>query len=153
MAQIGEEAVLKAVRVALNQRGQHKALAHAHDYPVGVEAQNGRAQRTRPLGLGRTEGSRVGRAPVIQHILTRPQGIVQRVLQARIGTENLGVREQSTRLVIGHKWQKIKMVFYSKRWRELNRGLWATPRDGVTTLSGVAAAVSALAAVIGILVK
>jgi len=72
--------------------------------------------------------------------------------------EGEACRNNSSGLLIGchlreHKWQKIKMAFYSKRWRELNRGLWATPRDGVTTLSGVAAAVSALAAVVGILVK
>jgi hypothetical protein len=32
-----------------------------------------------------------------------------------------------------HKFQKLKMAFVPKAWRELNRGLWATPRDGVTT--------------------
>jgi hypothetical protein len=72
--------------------------------------------------------------------------------------EGEACRNNSSGLLIGchlreHKWQKIKIAFYSKRWREVNRGLWATPRDGVTTLSGLAAAVSALAAVIGILVK
>jgi hypothetical protein len=72
--------------------------------------------------------------------------------------EGEACRNNSSGLLIGchlreHKWQKIKMTFVSRRWHELNRGLWATPRDGVTTLSGVAAAVSALAAVIGILVN
>ena len=72
--------------------------------------------------------------------------------------EGESCRNNSSGLLIGchlreHKWQKIKMAFYSKRWRELTRGLWATPREGVTTLSGVAAAVSALAAVIGLLVN
>lgn len=66
-------------------------------------------------------------------------------------------RNNSSGLLIGchlreHKWQKIKMTFVPKAWRELNRGLWATPRDGVTTLGGFGSAVSALAAVIAILV-
>lgn len=51
-----------------------------------------------------------------------------------------------------HKFQKLKMAFVPKAWRELNRGLWATPRDGVTTLSGLGSVVSALAAVVAILV-
>ncbi len=51
-----------------------------------------------------------------------------------------------------HKFQKLKMAFVPKAWRELNRGLWATPRDGVTTLSGLGSAISALAAVVAILV-
>jgi hypothetical protein len=51
-----------------------------------------------------------------------------------------------------HKFQKLKMAFVPKAWRELNRGLWATPRDGVTTLSGLGSVVSARAAVVAILV-
>jgi hypothetical protein len=66
-------------------------------------------------------------------------------------------RNNSSGLLIGchlreHKWQKLKMAFIPKAWRELNRGLWTTPRDGVTTLGGLGSAVSALAAVIAILV-
>ena len=42
-------------------------------------------------------------------------------------------RNNSSGLLIGchlreHKWQKLKMTFVPKAWRELNRGLWATPR-------------------------
>jgi hypothetical protein len=66
-------------------------------------------------------------------------------------------RNNSSGILIGchlreHKFQKLKMAFVPKAWRELNRGLWATPRDGVTTLSGLGSAVSALAAVIAIFV-
>lgn len=44
-------------------------------------------------------------------------------------------RNNSSGLLIGchlreHKWQKLKMAFVPKAWRELNRGLWATPREG-----------------------
>jgi hypothetical protein len=44
------------------------------------------------------------------------------------------------------------MAFVPKAWRELNRGLWANPKEGVNTLAGLGSAVSALAAVITILV-
>jgi hypothetical protein len=66
-------------------------------------------------------------------------------------------RNNSSGLLIGchlreHKWQKLKMAFIPKAWRELNRGLWATPREGVNTLAGLGSAVSALAAVVMILI-
>jgi hypothetical protein len=66
-------------------------------------------------------------------------------------------RNNSSGLLIGchlreHKWQKLRLAFIPKAWRELNRGLWATPRDGVATLAGMGSAVSALAAVVTILV-
>jgi hypothetical protein len=51
-----------------------------------------------------------------------------------------------------HKWQKLKMAFVPKAWRELNRGLWVTPREGVNTLAGLGSTVSALAAVVAILI-
>jgi hypothetical protein len=71
--------------------------------------------------------------------------------------EGLSCRNNSSGLLIGcrlreHKWQKLKMAIVPRAWRELNRGLWATPRDGVTTLSGLSAVASALAAVVTILV-
>jgi hypothetical protein len=66
-------------------------------------------------------------------------------------------RNNSSGLLIGchlreHKWQKLKMAFVPKAWRELNRGLWATPREGVNTLAGLGSVVSALAAVVAVLV-
>ena len=48
--------------------------------------------------------------------------------------------------------QKLKMTFIPKAWRELNRGLWATPRGEVNTLAGLGSAVSALAAMVMILI-
>jgi hypothetical protein len=65
-------------------------------------------------------------------------------------------RNNSSGILIGcylreHKWQKLKMVFVPRAWRELNRGLWTSPREGVTTLGGLGSAVSALAALIAIL--
>jgi len=66
-------------------------------------------------------------------------------------------RNNSSGLLIGchlreHKFQKLKMTSVPKAWRELNRGLWATPREGVNTLAGLGSAVSAFAAVVMILV-
>ena len=66
-------------------------------------------------------------------------------------------RNNSSGLLIGchlreHKWQKLKMAFVPKAWRELNRGLWVTPREGVNTLAGLGSTVSALAAVVAILI-
>jgi|ERR1022692_1853105 hypothetical protein len=66
-------------------------------------------------------------------------------------------RNNSSGLLIGchlreHKWQKLRLAFIPKAWSELNRGLWATPRDGVATLAGMGSAASALAAVVTILI-
>jgi hypothetical protein len=66
------------------------------------------------------------------------------------------VRNNSTGLLLGcylreHKWQKLRMTFVPRKWRELNRGLWASPREGVNTVSGLASAVVAVAAVIALL--
>ncbi|MCO6010574.1 hypothetical protein NE236_37015 [Actinoallomurus purpureus] len=47
-----------------------------------------------------------------------------------------------------HKWQKLKMTFVPHGWRRLNRGLWVTPREGMTTLAGLASVTSAIAAAI-----
>jgi hypothetical protein len=71
--------------------------------------------------------------------------------------DGLLCRNNSSGLLIGchlreHKWQKIKMTFVPKAWRKLNRGLWATPKEGVNTLAGLGSAVSALAALITILI-
>jgi hypothetical protein len=52
-------------------------------------------------------------------------------------------RNNSTGLLLGchlreHKWQKIKMTFAPKMWRERNRGLWASPKEVLAMLGGVA---------------
>jgi hypothetical protein len=67
-------------------------------------------------------------------------------------------RNNSSGLLTGchlreHKWQKLKLTFVPRAWGKLNKGLWATPRDGVATISGLGSALSALAAVVVLLVK
>jgi hypothetical protein len=60
-------------------------------------------------------------------------------------------RNNSTGVLLGchlreHKWQKIKMTFAAEGWRTINRGLWTSPREGINTVTGLAAVVSAVAA-------
>lgn len=47
-----------------------------------------------------------------------------------------------------HKWQKLKVVFMPKAWRELNRGLWISPKEGLATLSGLGSIISTLIAIV-----
>jgi hypothetical protein len=66
-------------------------------------------------------------------------------------------RNSSSGILVGcylrdHKWQKLRMAFVPTAWPDLNRGLWASPRQGVTAVGGLSAAVSALAALIAIIV-
>jgi hypothetical protein len=44
-----------------------------------------------------------------------------------------------------HRWQKFKMLFYSRRWAEFSRGTWANPSAKLATVSGVIGIVSAVA--------
>jgi hypothetical protein len=44
-----------------------------------------------------------------------------------------------------HRWQKLKMAFYSKRWQALTEGMWRTPPARLATVSGVIGIVSAIA--------
>ena len=62
-------------------------------------------------------------------------------------------RNNSSGVLLGchlrqHKWQKLKMTFIPHEWRVINRGLWAAPREAITSLSGLAAIVSAVAAAV-----
>ncbi|SRR6266567_103792 len=71
--------------------------------------------------------------------------------------DNRLCRNNCSGLLIGchlreHKWQKLKMLIIPKLWRDLNRGLWTSPRESVTTLGGLGSLISALAAVIAVLV-
>jgi hypothetical protein len=45
-----------------------------------------------------------------------------------------------------HKWQKIKFVFVPRCWDRLNRGLWISPKEGLTTIATVVSILSALVA-------
>ncbi|WP_406254982.1 hypothetical protein [Streptomyces chartreusis] len=66
-------------------------------------------------------------------------------------------RRNSTGILMGcslrqHKWQKMKMTLVPHGWRTLNRGLWGSPTQGVTTLAGLATVVSGIVSVIALLV-
>jgi hypothetical protein len=61
-------------------------------------------------------------------------------------------RNNSAGLLLGcskrqHKWQKLKMIFVPAGWRALNRGLWASPRECITTISSLLALVPAIVTV------
>jgi hypothetical protein len=67
-------------------------------------------------------------------------------------------RRNASGLLLGcayrqHKWQKLKMTIVPHTWRQLNRGLWASPRDGVNTLAALGGVVSAAAATVTLLVQ
>ena len=60
-------------------------------------------------------------------------------------------RNNASGLLLGcrlrqHRWQKLKLAIVPHRWRQLNRGLWVSPRAGVSTAAAVAGVLSALAA-------
>jgi hypothetical protein len=47
-----------------------------------------------------------------------------------------------------HRWQKFKMMFVSRRWQQLNRGLWSSPAEVIATVSGLIAIVGAVVAIV-----
>jgi hypothetical protein len=60
-------------------------------------------------------------------------------------------RNNSSGLLLGcskrqHKLQKLKMTFVPHAWRQMNRGLWASPREGLTTLGAIIGLLSTLVA-------
>ncbi len=62
-------------------------------------------------------------------------------------------RKNASGLLMGcsyrqHKWQKLKGTVARHGWRQLNRGLWVSPRECLTTLASIAGIISAVAAVI-----
>lgn len=50
-----------------------------------------------------------------------------------------------------HKRQNLARKLGRERWRRLNRGLWATPKDTMATLSCLGATLSALAATMAVI--
>jgi hypothetical protein len=51
-------------------------------------------------------------------------------------------RNNSWGLLLGchlreHRWQKFKMMFVSRRWQQLNSGLWSSPGAVLATVSGL----------------
>lgn len=49
-----------------------------------------------------------------------------------------------------HKWQKIRMTFVPKAWRQLNRGLWAGPKEILATVGSLTSVVSLAIALIAL---
>lgn len=67
-------------------------------------------------------------------------------------------RRNSSGLLLGcslrqHKWQRIKMAVVPHAWRQLNRGLWASPWEGLATLGTLASVISCMAALTALAVR
>lgn len=53
-----------------------------------------------------------------------------------------GCRNNSHGILLGcwirqHKWQRVKDIFISRKWRDVMRNLWAEPKDKLATVGGV----------------
>lgn len=64
-------------------------------------------------------------------------------------------RNNSTGVLLGcryreHKWQKLKMTFVPKAWRQLNHGLWAGPKEVLATVGSLTSVVSLAIALIAL---
>lgn len=64
-------------------------------------------------------------------------------------------RNNSSGVLLGchlreHKWQKIKMAFVPKAWSQLNRGLWAGPKEILATVGSLTSVVSLAIALIAL---
>jgi hypothetical protein len=51
-------------------------------------------------------------------------------------------RNNSWGLLLGchlrqHRWQKLQMMFVTRRWHQLNEGLWSSPAAILATISGL----------------
>jgi hypothetical protein len=62
-------------------------------------------------------------------------------------------RNNSWGLLLGchlreHRWQKFKMMFVSRRWQQLNRGLWSSPGAVLATVSGLITIILFIAAIV-----
>jgi hypothetical protein len=62
-------------------------------------------------------------------------------------------RNNSWGLLLGchlreHRWQKFKMMFISRRWQQLNRGLWSSPAEILATVSGLVTIVGVVVAIV-----
>jgi hypothetical protein len=49
-----------------------------------------------------------------------------------------------------HKWQKIKVTFVPRMWSQLNRGLWAGPKEVLATAGSLTSVVSLAIALIAL---
>ena len=62
-------------------------------------------------------------------------------------------RNNSWGLLLGchlrkHRWQKFKMMFVSRRWQQMNRGLWSSPAEILATVSGIITIVGVVIAIV-----
>jgi hypothetical protein len=62
-------------------------------------------------------------------------------------------RNNSWGLLLGchlreHRWQKFKMIFVTRRWHQLNRGLWSSPAAVLATISGLITIILFIAAIV-----
>jgi hypothetical protein len=62
-------------------------------------------------------------------------------------------RNNSWGLLLGchlreHRWQKFKMIFVTRRWQQLNRGLWSSPAAVLATISGLITIILFIAAIV-----
>jgi len=60
-------------------------------------------------------------------------------------------RNNSHGLLVGchlrqHKWQKLRWAIRPRYWTELNRGLWVSPKEGLTTITMMVSTLSGLVA-------
>jgi hypothetical protein len=63
-------------------------------------------------------------------------------------------RRNSTGLLVGcsireHKWQRLMWLVTPSKWRDLNDGLWATPKESLATLAALATICSFAGSIIG----
>lgn len=62
-------------------------------------------------------------------------------------------RNNSWGLLLGchlreHRWQKFRMIFVTRRWQQLNRGLWSSPAAVLATISGLITIILFIAAIV-----
>ena len=62
-------------------------------------------------------------------------------------------RNNSWGLLLGchlreHRWQKFRMIFVTRRWQQLNRGLWSSPAAVLATISGLITMILFIAAIV-----
>lgn len=60
-------------------------------------------------------------------------------------------RNNSSGLFLGcskrqHKWQKLRMTIVPHAWRQMNQGLWASPRESLSTVGAITGVVSSVVA-------
>jgi hypothetical protein len=62
-------------------------------------------------------------------------------------------RNNSYGLLLGchlqqHRWQKFRMMFVSRRWQQLNKGLWTSPAAILASVSGIITIIGFVVAIV-----